>query len=66
MAHQSDSLARPYHSGTPSASLGANETGWHSFGHFSFAIERKVTRLRGETRNAKQKETVNILNTQTS
>jgi hypothetical protein len=24
----------------------------HSFGYFSFAVERKVTRQRGETRNA--------------
>ena len=27
----------------------------HSFGYFSFAVERKVTRQRGETRNAKLK-----------
>jgi hypothetical protein len=53
MAHQSDSLATLCHSGTPSVFLGGNETGWHSFGYFSFAIERKVTRQRGETRNAK-------------
>jgi len=25
----------------------------HSFGYFSFAVEKKVTRQRGETRNAK-------------
>jgi hypothetical protein len=31
-------------SGTPSVFLGANGVGWHSFGYFSFAIERKVTR----------------------
>jgi len=52
MAHQSDSLATRRHSGTPSAFLGANETGWHSFGYFSFATERKVTRLRCDNRNA--------------
>ena len=56
MAHQSDSLATLHHSGTPNASLGANETGWHSFGYFSFAIERKVTRPRCDNRNAQQKE----------
>ena len=36
-------------SGTPNAFLGANESGWHSFGYFSFATERKVTRRQGET-----------------
>jgi hypothetical protein len=36
-------------SGTPNAFLGANRWGWHSFGYFSFAIERKVTRRQGET-----------------
>jgi len=38
--------ARWQHSGiqAPEAFLGANESGWHSFGYFSFAIERKVTR----------------------
>ncbi len=51
MAHQSDSLATPLHSGTPSAFLVANEVGWHSFGYFSFATERKVTRQWGETHN---------------
>jgi hypothetical protein len=53
MAHQSDSLAMRHYSGTLSAFLRANKTGWHSFGYFSFAIERKVTRLRCEYRNAK-------------
>ena len=53
MAHQSDSLATLQHSGIPSAFLGTNGVGWHSFGYFSFAIERKVTRPRGATRNAK-------------
>jgi len=48
-------LATPYHSGTPSVLLGANKTGWHSFGYFSFAIERKVTRPRCDNRNAEQK-----------
>jgi len=47
MAHQSDSLAMRRYSGTLSAFLRANKTGWHSFGYFSFAIERKVTRLAG-------------------
>jgi hypothetical protein len=53
MAHQRDSLATLWHLGTPSVLLGANKAGWHSFGYFSFAIERKVTRLRCEYRNAK-------------
>jgi hypothetical protein len=51
MAHQSDSLATRRYSGTLSASLRANKTGWHSFGYFSFANERKVTRPRCEYRN---------------
>jgi hypothetical protein len=46
-------LATLKHSGTPSAFLGASKTGWHSFGYFSFAIERKVTRPRCEYRKAK-------------
>jgi hypothetical protein len=60
MAHQSDSLATLRYSGTPSAFLGANKTGWHSFGYFSFAIERKATRPRCEYRNAKVKVKVKV------
>ena len=51
MAHQSDSLATRQYSGIPSVFLGTNVVGWHSFGYFSFAIERKVTRPRCEYRN---------------
>ncbi len=35
--------------------FGASDAGRHSFGYFSFAVERKVTRPRCENRNAKQK-----------
>ncbi len=39
--------------GTPVRFTGAQLVWRHSFGYFSVAVDRKVTRQRGETRNAK-------------
>ncbi len=36
--------------GTPSVLLGVSDLGRHSFGYFSFAVERKVIRPRCEYR----------------
>ena len=35
--------------GTPGAFPGVSDSGRHSFGYFSFAVERKVTRQKAET-----------------
>jgi len=45
-AIQDGALAKLQGSGTPSDFLGASGLGRHSFGYFSFAVERKVPRPR--------------------
>jgi len=47
------SLATLENSGIPNAFFRGKWSGRHSFGYFSFAVERKVTRPRCENRNAK-------------